>query len=215
VNKTFIAECEDYLFPKLKMTVRERSLYYHLLRHTRAVGKARALFAIFPLSQAIGIAESSVRESVRAMHEKGCIVIDRSRRGHTIEVLLPAEIDGIVPEEAPHEEIDIETVDFFKGRAHLDSILKREDHRCFYCLKQIKPDSCELDHVVPAAIRKDNSYRNVVAACHECNTQKQETPADDFCRFLYRKGVLSQDELENRLNALDQLKAGGLKPEIR
>lgn len=215
MDATIIAECEDHLFPKMKMTVRERSLYYHLLRHTRAVGKTEALFALRPLSQALRIAESSVRNSVRTMQEKGCIVIDRSRRGHAIKILLPSEIAGIVPEGEPDVPIDIDTVDFFTARAYLAAILNREDHRCFYCLKQISPDACELDHVIPTVDRRDNSYRNVVAACHECNTTKQETPARDFCRALYRKGVLSQDELENRLSAVHQLQAGGLRPEMR
>ena len=34
-----IKHCEDYLFPKLGLSVRERSMYYHLLRHTRLEGK--------------------------------------------------------------------------------------------------------------------------------------------------------------------------------
>lgn len=209
-----IKQCEDYLFPKLLMTVRERSLYYHMLRHTRLIGKETALFAIFPLSKALGIAESSVRESVRTMNDKGCIEISRSRKGHRIKVHLPEEIQGLLPEERPPAPIDIESVDFFTGRTYLDALLSRENDRCFYCLKAINSDNCELDHLVANAIGGNNSYRNIVASCHECNSTKQDMSAADFCRLLYRKGILSQQELEDRLGTIDQLQSGKLKPDV-
>jgi len=209
-----IIQCEDYLFPKLQMNIRERSLYYHMLRHTRVLGKESSLFAIYPLSQALGIAESSVRESIRAMRDKGCIHIDRSRKGHLIKVLLPYEIENIIPEEPEIAPVDIESIDFFTGRTYLSALLSRENNRCFYCFKEITDSNCELDHVVATVQSGGNSYRNIVASCHECNTTKQDTPADDFCRSLYRKGILSQKELENRLGEIQQLQSGYLKPYI-
>ncbi len=42
-----LKSCEDFLFPALKMTVRERSLYYHLFRHTRLVGKETGALSAF------------------------------------------------------------------------------------------------------------------------------------------------------------------------
>nr|WP_123101431.1 hypothetical protein [Acidithiobacillus sulfuriphilus]RNF72671.1 hypothetical protein EC580_01165 [Acidithiobacillus sulfuriphilus] len=50
--------------------------------------------------------------------------------------------------------------------------------------------------------------------CHECNTTKQDQVASDFLRSLYRKGALSQAELENRLGMLEQLQLGKLAPDI-
>ena len=47
-----IKDSEDYLFPAKRMTCRERSLYYHLLRHTRLIGKANGLFALISLANA-------------------------------------------------------------------------------------------------------------------------------------------------------------------
>ena len=209
-----VNQCEDYLFPARKFSVRERALYYHLLRHTHLEGKPSSLFALLPLSNAIGVAESSVREDVRSLHERGCLVIeDRSRNGHLLRVLLPTEIPGVVPEARSEAHIDIEALDFFSNRRFLSALLAREDGRCFYCLKSIRAESCELDHVSCQANGKDNTYRNIVCSCHECNTTKQAQPAADFIRSLYRKGVLSQAELENRLSALDQLIAGNLLPD--
>jgi 5-methylcytosine-specific restriction endonuclease McrA len=209
-----IKQSEDYLFPKLKMSIRERSLYYYMLRHTRLLGKESSLFAIYPMSQALGIAESSVRESIRAMHNKGCIHINRSRKGHLVKVLLPNEIKDIIQEELKAPTVDIESIDFFTDRIHLVAILNREGNRCFYCFKEIVDSNCELEHVVPVVQNGNNSYRNVVASCHECNTTKQDTSADDFCRLLYKKGILSQKELENRLEAIQMLQSGHLKPYI-
>jgi CRISPR/Cas system Type II protein with McrA/HNH and RuvC-like nuclease domain len=92
--------------------------------------------------------------------------------------------------------------------------MKREGGRCFYSLKEVTEKNCVLDHVVPQAEGGDNSYRNIVIATHEVNAMKQGKPADDFIRQLFRKGVLSAAELDDRLRVLEALKKGELKPEI-
>lgn len=209
-----IQQCEDHFFPARSFSTRERALYYHLLRHTHLEGKPSALFAILPLANAMGVAESSVREDIRALHERGCINIEnRSRNGHLVRVLLPAEVPGVVPASVPATSLDLESLDFFSNRRFVAALLVREDNRCFYCLKRIRADSCELDHVVSQASGRDNTYRNIVCSCHECNTTKQAQSAADFVRSLYRKGVLSQPELNNRLATLEQLQAGKLIPD--
>ncbi len=209
-----IKQCEDHLFPALKLTVRERVLYYHLLRHTHFEGKPAALVAILPLANAMGVAESSAREDIRTLNERGCIKIeDRSRNGHLVRVLLPEEIEGVVPKNAPLVELELDGLDFYSGRRFLTALLARESNRCFYCLKSVRPESCELDHVMSRANGTDHSYRNVVCSCHECNTTKQAQAATDFLRTLYRKGILSQAELGDRLSALEQLQAGQLVPD--
>lgn len=210
-----IKQCEDHLFPSLQLSVRERVLYYHLLRHTHLEGKSSALFALLPLSKATGVSDRSSREDIRSLNERGCIKIeDRSRNGHLVRVFLPEEIAGVLPKETSVAEIDIEALDFFANRKFVSALLAREDHRCFYCLKSMRAESCELDHAVAQANGRDNSYRNIVCSCHECNTTKQAQVASDFLRSLYRKGVLSQAELENRLTALEQIQLGKLVPDI-
>ncbi len=197
------------------MTVRERSLYYHLLRHTRIIGKESESFGLLQLAKALDVAESSVREDIRSLHERGCINIEeKSRLGHRVKVLLPAEIDGVVETGASAAKIDIETVDFFSQREFLATLLKRESERCFYCLRHVTASSCQLDHVVAQSVQVDNSYRNIVVSCHECNTTKQDKDAEDFVRSLYRKGVISQTEVESRLSSINALRAGRLVPEI-
>lgn len=212
---TIIKQCEDYLFPSLQLSVRERVLYYHLLRHTRLEGKQSALFALMPLSKATGVSDSSSREDIRHLNELGCIKIeDRSRNGHLVRVFLPEEITGVLPALGALPEVDIEALDFYSNRQFILGLLAREDERCFYCLKSIRAETCELDHVVAQTNGRNNSYRNIVCSCHECNTTKQDQAASDFLRSLYRKGALSQAELENRLGALEQLQLGKLLPDI-
>ena len=81
-------------------------------------------------------------------------------------------------------------------------------------LSKITPENCELDHVVAQQKGGDNSYKNIVAACHKCNTRKQAMDAEDYLRFLYRKAILSDSEFEERLSALEALKDGMLLPKI-
>ena len=209
-----IRNIEDHLFPTLKLTIRERSLYYHFFRHTRLIGKESATFAIYPLADVLDLAHSSVRESIREMEKKGCIQIDRSRQGHLVRLLLPHEIEGIIPEDVPEVPIDIETIDFFAQRQYLPQLIGRENGKCFYCMRTIRPDNCELDHVIPNVAQGDNSYKNIVASCHQCNTTKQARTGEDFLRLLYREGVLSQAELKERLSAIESLQSGRLTPEL-
>jgi HNH endonuclease len=212
--ETTLKHCEDYLFPAMKMTLRERSIYYHLFRHTRLVGKDQGIFSIDSLATALGVS-TSIRDDLRSLHDRGCIRIEeRSRIGHLIRVVLPEEIDGIIPKQQSAEPVDFETIDFFEDRRYLAALLTRENGACFYCLRQIRPDNCQLDHIIGQADGMNNSFRNIVVACHECNTTKQAKEAFDFVRYLYRRGVLSQSELEGRLSALELLKAGKLVPDL-
>lgn len=206
---------EDYLIPKLRLDHMERSLYYHLLRHTRVIGKETSMFGILSLSEASGISESTVRERIRALHDKGCIRIeDRSGKGHTLRVFLPEEIAELVPKQSEISAVNINDIDFFTNRTYVSALIDRENGQCFYCLRNIDAETCVLDHVVPQAARGDNSFRNVIASCHECNAVKQDQDAADFLRTRHRKGLLSQAELQERMVALEKLQMGELLPEI-
>lgn len=204
-------DCEDHLFGAKSFSVQERILYYHLLRQSRLEGKEHVLVALLPLANALGIAETTVRECVRSLHERGCLqIVERSRQGHLVRVPLPEEIPGVIP--TAISELKLDELDFFTGRQFLAALIAREGSKCFYCFKAIRPDNCELDHVRSRINGSDHSYKNIVVSCHECNTTKLEMPAQDFVRALFRKGVLSQVDLSDRLQALELLTAGQLRP---
>jgi 5-methylcytosine-specific restriction endonuclease McrA len=79
-------------------------------------------------------------------------------------------------------------------------------------MKNVASDDCDLDHVVPLSSSTDNSYRNIVVACFNCNKTKRATHAPDFLRGLYRSGRLSEEEFDDRLSTLEMLQNGELKP---
>jgi hypothetical protein len=68
-----------------------------------------------------------------------------------------------------------------------------------------------VEHVVSRPVG-NNSYRNVVAASREVNNRKGSMSAEGFLRKLFRDGLLSMSELEERLAQLKRLQAGDLKP---
>ncbi|MGH9792446.1 MAG: hypothetical protein ACRD5W_14655, partial [Candidatus Acidiferrales bacterium] len=59
-----------------------------------------------------------------------------------------------------------------------------------------------------------NSYRNLVACCTACNMAKRDRPAIDHLRCLFRANLLTASELADRLQALNRLANGHLKPSL-
>jgi hypothetical protein len=211
-----VKQMEDNLFPRLHLTIRQRALYHYLVRHTRLVGADSRVFPLGSVARALAISDSTAREDLRDLQKKGCIQIEeRSRTGHLIRVLLPGEIEGIVVEATPPEILDVESLDFYTDRRFVDALLARENGQCFYCFHTLKKETCHLDHVTPQLAAGSNSYKNIVAACPECNSNKQGVEGPDFVRALYRRGDLSHTELENRLGAIEELRAGHLIPPLQ
>ena len=229
-------EVEDYLFPKMELSHRERSLYYHVLLHTRFAGKDSGIFSLPPLSITLGIAERSIREGLRVLQDKGCIRIEEiSRNGHLIRAFLPSEIDGLLPTaNSPLDTIDmsqpidlgdLETITEEEpsppSRAkskpveptppppvqnHLNTLLAQEVGHCFFCLRKL-PQEASIPVSSARGKGTNPTGQNAALACQECSNQKQGTPDDNFLRQLYRKGFLSASELEERLQVLGNLQA--------
>jgi 5-methylcytosine-specific restriction endonuclease McrA len=151
-------------------------------------------------------------------------LVERSRTGHLVEVLLPEEIRACSPRRDARpgrtrsryyaylssgspvgrkqaSTLNLEGVDFLRTRALRQSIHTPERGRCFYCLRRLTQAEKCLDHVVPRARSGPNSYRNLVSSCVQCNS-------------LYRERTLTAAELKARLRALDALAAGKLPPPI-
>jgi hypothetical protein len=124
-------------------------------------------------------------------------------------LLLPHEIEQ-VRAAATIVTPTIDEIDFYEDRRYRPAILRRDEGACFYCARLVTIENAVLDRVVAEAEGGDNSHRNIVAACHECNSIKQATPAEDFMRLLYRKGVLSQQDVSARLERLARLRAGAV-----
>ena len=208
-------QLEDLLVPRLRLSVTERAVYSHLVRHSHLEGRHRLRFSISWLARGVQLSTGPARNAMRRLLARGALrLVQRSRTGHLIEVRLPDEIrtaraqaPGLRP--AAHE-----APDFLESKALRQAIHAREHGRCFYCLRRTTPLIRCLDHVVPLARRGRTSSRNLVSCCLECNSQKGERPAGDFLRWLYRERRLTAAELAARLRALDDLASGRLPPHL-
>ncbi len=218
---------EDLLVPRLRLSVIDRAVYSHLLRHSRLEGKVRLRFSILGLARHIRLSGGPTREAVRRLAAQGVLrLVERSKAGHVVEVRLPDEIravrlNRIESRDAAEEEgaggceaVNIEEADFLQNRTLRKAIHARERGFCFYCLRGTTPTVQCLDHVLPRVRSGRNSYRNLVSSCVECNSQKGERPAGDFLRQLYRERRLTAVELAGRLRALDALASGKLPPPL-
>jgi 5-methylcytosine-specific restriction endonuclease McrA len=220
-------QLEDLLAPRPRLSVIDRTVYSHLLRHSRLEGKLRLRFSILRVARNIRLSPCSVRKGVRGLIAHGALrLVQRSKAGHVVEVRLP---DEIRPVRLNHIEsraaaskavadalaaVNIEEADFMQNKPLRKAIHARERGQCFYCLRRTPPSVQCLDHVVPRSQLGRNSYRNLVSSCMDCNAQKGERPADDFLRRLYRERRLTATELAARLRALDALASGKLRPSL-
>jgi 5-methylcytosine-specific restriction endonuclease McrA len=216
-------QLEDLVVPRLSLSVTDRAVYSHLLRHSRLEGKRRLQFSILWLARNISLSGGPVRDAVRRLAERGILrLIERSKAGHVAEVRLPEEIRGTLSTRRVTREQragrsskapdDLENADSLQNRALRRAIHLRENGRCFYCLRRITGRMQCLDHVVPRSRFGKNSYRNLASCCLECNSGKGERAAKDFLRRLYREQRLTAVEFTGRLRALDALAAGKLRP---
>ena len=216
-------QIEDVVAPQLGLSVIDHVVYSHLVRHSLLEGKRRLRFSIPWLARNIHLSVCPTREAVRRLAEHGALrLIERSKQGHVAEVRLPEEIPGVrakAREERkaaqPAGAMDIEDVDFLKTPELRRAIHARERGRCFYCHRRITPRMECLDHVVPRAKVRCNSYRNLVSCCMECNSQKGERSAEEYLRWLFREHRLGAAELSGRFRALEMLTSGKLRPVFR
>ena len=208
-----LIDIEDKLLPYFHCDIWERGLYYYLFRQTHLKGNESATIPLSSIATALGCSEWQARKSVRQLAQKGCIELEQTRKGHKVKVLLPNQL-GIPDVSNEKVDVDIESLDFFSNRIYVEALLDRENHQCFYCLRKITDENCELDHVIPLVGGGSNNYTNIVASCHRCNTIKQGNSAEQHIRQLYRNNLLDQNEFNSRLKAIEDLKNGRLKPSL-
>jgi 5-methylcytosine-specific restriction endonuclease McrA len=212
---------EDLLAPRLRLSTTDRVVYSYLVRRSRLEGKLRLQFSLAWLAGGTGICHNAVREAVRRLIGHRVLrLVQRSKAGHVVEVRLPNEVRGARRSAMPRRALsptgarDLQNVDFLKDAALRRAIHEREGGRCFYCLSRVTRATRCLDHVVPLVKFGDNSWRNLVSCCHECNSKKNDLPAGDFLRWLHRERHLTDVELAARFRALDALAAGKLRPRL-
>ncbi len=215
----FVTEFQDHLAPRLDTY--EQAIYLYIFRHGRLIGRdevvlgfksARSRMATGVGEKGKPMAENTCYEKLRSLQAKGCLdIVTVERNGTRIRLRLPSEIPGVVVMPAAEMLTDLEDMDFFEEGPNRELILAREEHKCFYCLRSLNQENHVIEHVVSRPIGS-NGYRNVVAACRDCNNKKGDSEAEDFLRALFRGCLLSNDEFEQRLSHLQRLRAGELRP---
>ena len=219
--KQFLIEFHDCLAPKLNTY--EQAIYLYIFRQSRLLEQDEVTigFKSARTRMVMGIgkaktpmSESKCRENLKPLQAKGFIELcGIERTGTRIHLKLPHEIPGIMPSQNEPSVISIEEMDFFEVPENRKKIIEREDHKCFYCFRQLNSENYVIEHVVS---RPDgnNSYRNVAAACMDCNNRKGSLQAQEYIRKLYREGFLSSEEFEDRLSHLERLREGRLRPNV-
>jgi len=206
---------EDDLIPQLRLSVIDRAVYSHLLRHSRLEGKPRVRFSLAWLAHGARLCVGSARPALHRLFDNGALrLIECSKNGHLVQVRLPEEIRGVRMSEIvepPRKARAVNIEGLQSGRLRR-AIHARDGGRCFYCLRRVVRRRRCLDHVVPRAKLGRNSYRNLVSCCHDCNAVKKARPAHELLRWLFRERRLDSSELRGRLRALNALKAGKLVP---
>src|SRR5260221_5591073 len=88
-------QLEDLLAPRLRLSVIDRTVYSHLLRHSRLEGKLRLRFSLMWLGRNIRLSTGPVREAVRRLVAQGAFgLVQSSKAGDLVEVRLPHQVSS-------------------------------------------------------------------------------------------------------------------------
>ncbi|HWQ02981.1 MAG TPA: HNH endonuclease [Candidatus Nitrosotenuis sp.] len=202
---------EDQFVHRFEAYPSERIVYFHLLRRTWLVGRRTLTISMLRLGESVRMCMGTVLVAVRRLATKGIVrILGRSLEGHRLQVHPPWRLRGSRP--AAARRFDPEAANFFSTLRLRNAIFRREKYRCFYCLRKLTPKNRTLDHLEPRHLGINHGYRNIVACCLDCNTEKGAKTARRFFRDLHRYGVLSRREYRSRMFALKAVQAGRVKP---
>jgi 5-methylcytosine-specific restriction endonuclease McrA len=197
------------LFPALSFDATERVLYYFLFGRTHLLGLRTVRFSLTQIATATNLSWYKTRHGAIQLRAKGCLrATHRNQSGSLWELVLPRQVLGPKRGRAQLRRDAFDEMDCSTDRRARLGILHRERGYCFYCLRRITRTSVVLDHVIPRSRGGTSSFRNMVACCQECNSNKGTGRAANFLRELYRFRRLSYTELSQRLSALTRITRG-------
>ena len=217
--KNVIIEIQDYLVPILDSY--EQAIYYYIFRHTYLIGVNSVLFSTRSASIGFGSGVEDKAPSgktrskkLRSLEQKGAVrILERSHKGIEVAIILPSNISGLI-KSVEQFDVDIDSLDFYKDRRLLPSILERENYRCFYTGKKITAENCYLDHLLAQSSGGNNSYKNIVATSYDANSMKNNKLADDFVRQLYKDELISLSEFTELKQKISNIQDGKLVPNM-
>lgn len=78
---------EDVLVPRLRLSTSERTVYSHLLRHSRLEGKRQLRFSIPWRARGTCLLPKPVKRALRRLVTRGVLRLkERAQAGHVVEV---------------------------------------------------------------------------------------------------------------------------------
>src|SRR6202051_1151720 len=182
----YLQQYFELVFPQKQLLAWERLIL--LSAFVANNGKVGGKFTVKlgRLATLSGASETSVRQYLRMLADKGVIEIEGfGRDGYRLTLPLPLTIPEVAETAFPEQPaVDIESIAFFEDRQFFPLLLDRQGGACFYSLRKLDERSCELDHLSPQADGLNNSYRNIVCCTFEMNKRKGTVPADVFLRQL-------------------------------
>jgi 5-methylcytosine-specific restriction endonuclease McrA len=92
------------------------------------------------------------------------------------------------------------------------ALYKRDSFTCVYCGKKMRQGSklLTIDHVQPQQLGGTNAARNLVTACKNCNSSKQNKSLRGFLAFLRAQKVDTTD-VPKRVRAAQNRKLKGYR----
>jgi len=218
INKILI-EIQDRLVPILDTY--EQAIYRFVFRHTILEDKREVRFSARSAEIGYGQGVNNQKPSgkqrskkLTSLAGKGAIkIVEKSNLGSLVRIVLPNEIEGL-SNETEEIEVDIEELDFYKDKRLLNSILERENYKCFYTGRNISKTNCHLDHVIAKSKGGINNYRNIVATCYDANSMKNDKDVNDFARERYKEGIISLAEFKALEEKIIKLQNGEIKPNL-
>ena len=178
-------------------------------------------FSIGWCARGAGLSTFSVRKAVRQLATKGASrLAERSKRGHVIEVRLPAEVRGVGQKERRGRSGALARRggepggNRLSGKAGAAGGDSRARGRALLLLFA----ASDGDNAMP------RSHRSAGADGTEWLSEpgfellgmqftERGSAGGDFLRWLYREARLESGELKERLGALEKMAAGKMRPE--
>ena len=79
-------------------------------------------------------------------------------------------------------------------------VFARDNYTCQYCLRELKPNQLNLDHVIPTCKwkgkdkGKSTCWTNIVTSCFPCNKKKGDYSCDEVGMFPHKSPVQPTEE---------------------
>jgi 5-methylcytosine-specific restriction endonuclease McrA len=89
-----------------------------------------------------------------------------------------------------------------KAKFNRKGVFLRDRNMCQYCAKVLTPNKVTMDHVFPRARGGENSWKNCVASCTECNNKKGAKTPEEAKMVLLKKPVAPQLTISNEFHVM-------------